>query len=129
MRRFSPLLLCLPLLTAAIAGCPNKPSTIGTPGPDAKEAPWFEDITSKVGLDFTHDPGPTPQPNRPYFMPQNIGSGGAVFDFDGDGRLDLYLVNNAGPNGAKNRLFHQEPDGTFRDVSAGSGLDVAEYGQ
>src|SRR5262249_50342108 len=54
--------------------------------------------------------------------------GCAFFDFDGDGRLDLYLLHNGGPKGAKNQLFHQEADGTFRDVSAGSGLDVAGYG-
>jgi len=89
------------------------------------EPPWFEDVTDKVGLHFTHDGGPiTPE----YFMPQIAGSGCAFLDFDGDGRLDIYLIHNGGPGGAKNQLFHQEDDGTFRDVSAGSGLDVAGYG-
>ena len=64
-----------------------------------------------------------------YFLPQATGSGGAVFDFDNDGRLDIYLLQNGGPNShSTNRLFHQEPDGRFTDVSAGSGLDVAGYG-
>src|SRR5205807_5047890 len=50
-------------------------------------------------------------------------------DFDNDGRLDLYLLQNSGPNSrATNRLFRQGPDGRFTDVSAGSGLDVAGYG-
>jgi hypothetical protein len=89
------------------------------------EPPWFEDVTEKVGLDFTHDPGPV---GPDYFMPQIMGSGCAFLDFDGDGRLDIYLIHNGGPSGKKNQLFHQEADGTFRDVSAGSGLDVAGYG-
>src|SRR5262249_59677490 len=58
-----------------------------------------------------------------------MGPGAALFDFDNDGRLDIYLVNNGGPGGgAVNRLFRQEPDGRFRDVSAGSGLDIAGDG-
>jgi hypothetical protein len=52
-----------------------------------------------------------------------------VFDFDNDGRLDVYMVSNGGPrSGSKNRLFRQMPDGTFKDVSAGSGVDVAGFG-
>jgi hypothetical protein len=112
------------LLLALAGGCDRPAAT--TPGTaPASEPPWFEDVTAKLGLDFTHDCGPvTPD----FFMPQIAGSGCAFFDFDGDGRLDIYLIHNGGPKGAKNRLYHQEADGTFRDVSAGSGLDVAGYG-
>ncbi|HVS40282.1 MAG TPA: VCBS repeat-containing protein, partial [Gemmataceae bacterium] len=86
---------------------------------------WFEDVSDRVGLDFTHDPGPT---DGKYFFPQIMGSGGALFDFDNDGRLDVLLLQNAGPNSpAKNKLFKQLPDGRFQDVSAGSGLDFAGY--
>jgi hypothetical protein len=87
--------------------------------------PWFADVTEEVGLDFTHDAGPL----GPCFMPQVIGSGAALFDFDNDGRLDLYLVQNGGPSSRSvNRLFRQGADGRFTDVSAGSGLDVAGHG-
>jgi hypothetical protein len=90
-------------------------------------APWFLDVTRDVGLDFIHDAGPVPTGN--YFMPQIMGSGAALFDFDGDGRLDIYLIQNGGPkSGSFNRLYHQEADGRFTDVSKGSGLDVCGYG-
>ncbi len=83
-------------------------------------APWFEDITEQVGLHFLHDAGPV----GTYFMPQQVGSGAALFDFDNDGRLDILLLQNGGPESkSTNRLFHQKADGTFEDVSAGSGLD------
>lgn len=86
---------------------------------------WFEDVTAKSGLQFTHDVGTLGR----YFMPETVGSGAALFDYDNDGRLDIYLVQNAGPKSASvNRLFHQGADGKFSDVSAGSGLDVAGYG-
>ena len=92
-----------------------------TPGPAA----WFADVTERSGLHFVHDAGPP----ATYFMPQMLASGGALFDFDNDGRLDVYLVQNGGPQSrATNRLFHQEANGTFRDVSAGSHLDVAGWG-
>jgi hypothetical protein len=98
-----------------------------TPEEDTpKSLPWFEDITQESGLHFVHVAGPTPEP---YFFPHIMGSGGALFDFDNDGRLDVYLVQNGGPGSkATNRLFHQLADGRFEDVSAGSGLDVAGYG-
>jgi hypothetical protein len=94
--------------------------------PDAPPEPaWFEDVTAKVGLKHVHDGGPTPPP---FFMPQINGAGCAFLDYDGDGLLDVYLIHSGGPKGKANQLFHQEKDGTFRDVSAGSGLDVAGYG-
>jgi hypothetical protein len=86
---------------------------------------WFEDVTDKVGLDFVHDAGPT---DGSYFMPQIIGSGAVLFDFNNDGRLDILLLQNGGPNSSsKNKLYQQLADGRFKDVSAGSGLDFAGY--
>src|SRR5947209_11690458 len=112
------------LLSAALGvGCRQE-----APAPDEPdEPPWFADVTEKLGLNFVHDAGPLP--TKQYFMPQIMGSGAALFDFDNDGRLDIYLVQNAGPKSkATNRLFHQTATGTFEDVSAGSGLDIAGYG-
>ncbi len=86
---------------------------------------WFEDVTERLGIQFVHDPGTTGQ----FFYPQSIGSGAALFDYDNDGRLDIYLVQNAGPDSpSKNQLYHQKADGAFENVSARSGLDIAGFG-
>lgn len=107
------LLLCL--------GCRNPPpAPVEDTGP-----PWFEDVTSARGIDFVHDPGPL---GGLYPMPQIVGSGGALCDLDGDGRLDVLLLNNGGPDGRPNVLYRQKDNGTFEDVSRGSGLDVAGHG-
>jgi hypothetical protein len=107
-------------------GCPSPPlaTTEEPTGP-----PWFTDVADEVGLRFVHDAGPV----GTYFVPQLMGSGAALFDFDNDGLLDVYLVQNAGPPAAgrghaTNRLFRQGKDGRFTDVSEGSGLDVSGYG-
>jgi enediyne biosynthesis protein E4 len=88
------------------------------------EPSFFQEVTAECRLAFQHEAGPLN-----HFMPQAIGSGAALLDYDQDGRLDIYLLHNAGPRStATNRLFHQEADGSFRDVSAGSGLDIAGWG-
>jgi enediyne biosynthesis protein E4 len=109
------------LVAMLILGCRPAASTIVSPEP---EPVWFADITEEAGLNFVHDPGSVGN----YFMPESIGSGAAIFDFDGDGRPDIYLLQNGGPDSpSKNRLFRQEATGRFTDVSAGSGLDIAGY--
>jgi hypothetical protein len=108
------------ILAVLVQGCQRSslPAVDAPPSP-----PWFADVTEESGLHFVHDAGPTGS----YFMPQILGSGAALFDFDNDERLDIYLLQNGGVNGRTNRLFHQERDGRFKDVSAGSGLDIAGY--
>jgi hypothetical protein len=95
---------------------------------DADGPVWLQDVTEAVGLDFVHDPGPT----GTYLMPQSMGSGCAIIregegEGEGDGTLYLYLLHHGGPQGKKNQLFKQLPDGTFKDVSQGSGLDIAGF--
>ncbi len=109
------------LILALLAqGCQRPPAVLVDA---AASPPWFVDVTEEVGLHFVHDAGPP----GTYFLPQIIGSGAALFDFDNDDRLDIYLLQNGGARGQKNRLFHQERDGHFTDVSAGSGLDIAGH--
>lgn len=108
-------------------GCENnkhKPSDFST-------AKFFTDITDHAKLNFVHDPGV----DDSYFMPESIGSGGAFLDYDNDGDLDIYLVNGAGHGKnhtsdlpLRNRLFRQEQDGTFVDVTESSGVGDTGYG-
>src|SRR4051794_5811338 len=75
--------------------CRRSPPTDQTGGAGTPASPaWFKDVTDEVGLNFTHDCGPT----GTYFMPQSMYGGVAVFDADGDGRLDILLLQGAGPN-------------------------------
>src|SRR5207244_1251623 len=100
-----------------LAGCfSSKPAA---PAEDSSGPAWFADVTEQVGLDFVHDAGRL----GTYFMPQSMGSGCAVIEEDG--AVYLYLLHNGGAKGKKNQLFKRLPNGTFADVSAGSGLDVA----
>jgi len=94
-------------------------------------SPWFVETGPGGGLDFVHETGAT----GGLHLPEILGSGAALFDFDGDGKLDLYLPNGnfsldpPGEHGRPvNRLFRQEPDGTFTDATAAAGLGDPGYG-
>ncbi len=96
---------------------------VRTPVVDDRPA-LFADVTEKSRLAFRQQAG-----GDPYFVPRSIGSGAAFFDFDNDGRLDVYLIQNAGPGtGVKNQLFRQHDDHTFENISEGSGLDIDGFG-
>src|SRR5207302_282984 len=82
---------------------------------------WFADVTAESGVDFIHDVGDLSLLHQP----QIHGSGVALFDFDGDGLLDIYLLNHGGPGSGKiNRLFKNLGKGRFKDVTEGSGLGI-----
>ena len=111
--------LILPGLGAGLWWALRAPSQAPDDGPA-----WFADVTERVGLNFVHDPGPLGK----CFMPQIFGSGAALFDFDGDGRLDIYLLTNGSPKSESiNRLYKNMPDGSFKDVTDGSGLGIGGH--
>ena len=109
------------------------------PDPPAPTPVRFVDVTEALRIDFRHEASPTSQK----YLPETMGGGVAVFDFDNDGRLDLFFVNGARiddpmPKGAlpvkdgpryANRLYHQTRDGRFEDVTARAGLTGSGYGQ
>jgi hypothetical protein len=99
----------------------------------------FTDVTGKAGIRFTHNSG---RAGKKY-LPETLGPGCAFFDADGDGWPDILLVNGrdwtSGPGKTraivaigKHRslpaLYLNNHDGTFRDATAGSGLDLEMYG-
>jgi hypothetical protein len=87
--------------------------------------PWFVEITTSSGLLFTHESGATGDRH----MPEIMGPGAAMFDYDNDGDLDIYLINGAfsfaqSPTGEqpRNQLFRQDDGLQFRNVTDESGL-------
>ncbi len=115
---FRSLLLCVPaaLLAATMASAP--PIT-------------FDEIAAHAGVRFSSNSSPTPQKHQPEPMVGGV----AIFDYDGDGYADLYFVNGAdmpslrktGPQ-FSNRLFRNNHDLTFTDVTAKAGVAGAGYG-
>jgi len=103
---------------------------------DESASPLFTDITAGAGISFRHEVGP----ERQYFFPEIMSPGGALLDFDQDGDLDVYLINSGSPppalhagpmqpsSLAVNRLFRQETDGRFSDVTDTAGLGDPSYG-
>jgi hypothetical protein len=98
----------------------------------------FVDTTAASGIAFQYQASHT---SRKYLL-ETMGPGVALFDYDNDGRLDIFVVNGAPladptakgtipqKTGAKywNRLYHQKKDGTFEDVTEKSGLQGTGYG-
>ena len=116
-------------------GAPLKPPQ--TAAPQGTSPVVFADATAASKLDFRHSASPTSQK----YLPETMGGGVALFDFDRDGRLDLFFTNGARledpmPRGAQpdkrearywNRLYRQKPDGTFEDVTERAGVKGSGY--
>ncbi len=89
---------------------------------------FFTEITEQSNLKFIHDPGV----DGTYFMPESLGSGAALFDYNNDGLLDVYLVNAGSHsktgNSIKDRLFQQQSNGKFLDVTEKANVGDAGYG-
>ncbi|MEZ6194595.1 MAG: CRTAC1 family protein [Planctomycetota bacterium] len=126
--------LVLTVAVALLAACGREEA----PTPAAAEeteplafARRFVDVTEASGLDFVHHPGGT---GRKY-LPETMGSGAAFLDYDGDGVLDVFLVDSGtwpgGGGGApagRCALYRGLGGGRFRDVTEESGAGLSLYG-
>ena len=124
-------LVCLSLLLAALEGTGSKPSAAGGEAAILDLAPVvFEELGAASGVDFVLRNSATP---RKYQIEPMI-AGVALFDYDNDGYLDIYLVNGAeipalektGPR-YFNRLYRNQGNGTFRDVTLAAGVQGKGY--
>ncbi|HEV8578864.1 MAG TPA: CRTAC1 family protein [Thermoanaerobaculia bacterium] len=119
MKRFVlavPVVLFVLFSLAAAAPAPPPPG------------PKLTDATAAAGIKFSHNSGRSGKK----YMPETLGSGVALFDADGDGWLDVLLINGRDwqPRGRKSlsALYRNKGNGTFTDATKGSGLDVEMYG-
>lgn len=123
----------------ATAGSGSQPPSLGAGFERAQPAEIFADATTAAGLEFNHFNGATGELQ----LPEITGSGGGLFDYDGDGDLDLYAVQGAPLFPAKpsdprpsDRLFRNDleilPDGRrivrFVDVTEQAGIRAEGYG-
>ena len=124
--------ICAALVVATAVRCAfpldrNAPAAAG----------HFIDATQRLGIPFRQQASPTAKK----YLLETMGSGVALFDYDNDGRLDIFFANGAPitdpmPKGAVpkkdgpkywNRLYHQKPDGAFEDVTEKAGLTGYGY--
>jgi hypothetical protein len=89
----------------------------------------FTDVAARAGIRFIHDRGSTPE----HHLPEIMGSGLAWLDYDNDGWMDLYAVQGgpfpaSGAAAAGDRLYRNNGDGTFTDVTEKAGLNDRAYG-
>jgi enediyne biosynthesis protein E4 len=89
----------------------------------------FADVTQRAGLQFQHNSGAY----GGKLLPETLGSGCAFLDFDADGWQDILLINGMDWPGHKRqrstlRLYKNNRNGTFTDVTKDAGLDVEMYG-
>lgn len=80
----------------------------------------FTAATQSAGIRFVHNNGRSGKK----LLPETLGSGCAFFDADGDGWPDILLINSKGPH----KLYRNNRNGAFTDITAGSGLDAQMYG-
>ncbi len=127
----------------ALAGCGPRPAAPLPPVPAPPQV-TFSDVTASAGIHFRHVNGATGKK----WLPETMGSGCAFVDYDNDGWLDILLINGNGslatlggaqgggsPAGVQKtgtgptlRLYRNNRNGTFTDVTEKAGLNLSLYG-
>jgi hypothetical protein len=96
---------------------------------DGGEEVLFRDVTREAGVTFSHHSAPEKK-----FIVESMSGGVALFDYDNDGWLDIYLVDSltvdtaADPKAARSALYRNKRDGTFEDVSDAAGVAHPGWG-
>lgn len=105
----------LPVIALVLlAGCKLSGASPTPPVAPSRAADPYREVTEKAGIRYHLEPA-----TRPMRILESVGSGCAFFDYDNDGWQDILLV---GP--PRCALYHNEHNGTFRDATAGSGLEA-----
>ncbi len=125
--------LILLAAVVALTGCGRDPKSApqsdSVPAPTAG-VPWFVDIAAERGIDFQHYDSATPT----HYIQETMCGGIGWIDFDGDGWPDLFCIQDGPvrPDGKNSppthKLYRNNGDGTFTDVTAKVGLDHAGFG-
>src|SRR5947209_15015757 len=98
--------------------------------PLAARSIQFRDITSQAGIHFIHNNGAFGKK----WLPETLGPGCAFIDYDNDGYPDILLINGQDWSSHEihgrttMKLYHNNKDGTFADVTARAGLAISMYG-
>jgi enediyne biosynthesis protein E4 len=134
------LISVLPQLVYAQAGGPQRvPVPPPTTKPNASKpktdrgalspVPIFKDVAKQLGLTASHIAAP-----EAHYVIDSTSGGSGLFDCDDDGRLDIVLINGSTVERLRDggdpmvTLYHQEPDGTFKDITKDAGLTRKGWG-
>jgi hypothetical protein len=108
---------------------PRVPVPKKAPEINLPPVPRFEDVAARVGLHASHLSAPEKR-----YVVESISGGIGLFDCDNDGRLDIVMVNGSTVERYRRggdpmvTLWHQEPNGTFTDVTERAGLIRTGWG-
>ena len=117
-----PSVLVASLVTGGLIGSGCAPDS-STPEGET----WFQEVSKAWGIDFRHTSG-----ERRWLFPEIMSGGVALFDYDGDGRVDVYLVQGGaieeGEGTPSNRLYRNLGQQRFEDVTEQAGVGDRGFG-
>ncbi len=121
----------LSLIILLSLGSPGNAHASQQPATTAKAVVTFEEVSAQTSrITWVHNNAHTPE----RFLPETVGAGGAFFDYDNDGWMDIYLVNSGASDfftptaSLRNALYRNNHDGTFTDVTDKAGVAGGRFG-